>query len=1123
MRHVMGDGSVANRRSDRTRILALIATFLLLMAGIVVSTPGLLTTASATGTTSTSGDDGDHDDDDDDGDECKNDDDDGDHDDDDRDDDETSTTVDDDDDDDGDGDETSTSVDDDDGDHDDDDGDHDDETSTSVDDDDDGDDGDDETSTSVDDDGDDNETSTTADENDDSASEKSNQGGDDGDGDETSTSVDDDGDDDGDETSTSVDDDGDDDGDETSTSVDDADQEDDGDHEDDDDGDDETSTTVQDHDDDDGDDDGDDEGDDDENCDATLTLYKNPGIDNGGNLLPEDFQLLLDGEPQAQEVELTVAADVEHIVSEVDQPGYELRIIICTDGDTNERLSENGKVTLEAGQRASCEVVNDDIAPTVTLHKVVASGETPPGDFILTINDEPVAQGTALPVVANEPLVISEDPTPGYAPASVACTSDLEGSPNQYEAVGTATIEITPALAEDIVCTITNDAVDVSTITVVKDVDNTWGGTLTPADFQLFIDQVGAVQGLAHEVAAGGHTISELDRPGYLQSDIVCVDLATEAVLTDVDGAITVDAGQDVECTVFNVAMAATLTLIKAVINTDGGLAVAGDFVLMIDGVIVAQRAPVPVKAGKRIITEVPVDDYRLIDIRCSDNDDPQAVVVYSGGVTLALGQNVTCFVVNDDDPIDLFITKSDNGAVPVAGGPAFNYTITVDNLGPRNASLGEDVTVTDQLPVGFVFGSPLPGGCTAVGQTLTCVIDPATLEVGDPAVVLTVPVMALPGAASGVYTNLAFVDTPEDPACVGAGCMPVCSDTTNNVACDTTVVTRAAMLAIDKQDDVTGPIRPGQTFSYNIQITNTGPSTFLTNLVMTDDLPAALIFQSVTAASPWSCPQADPVVCTYGIELQPGALVAPVIKITVRLDPNFTGTSVDNTASVTAVVEAPAVVESSQSAVLAVAPSGPGTVVTATDDETTPIVRVADLSIDKSVSVGTTVVGGEFNWVLDITNHGPDLATNLTVSDSIPSQFEVLGAFPTAGLSCTNTTSSVQCTAASLAVNATVRVIVQVRVVASAAPGTVTNTGSVTATSTDPDPTDNSDSASIDITAAASQAPVPVPASGSAAPTPTLPRTGGSPVGPLTLAALLFCGGMVSLVIARRRRAMTA
>lgn len=194
-----------------------------------------------------------------------------------------------------------------------------------------------------------------------------------------------------------------------------------------------------------------------------------------------------------------------------------------------------------------------------------------------------------------------------------------------------------------------------------------------------------------------------------------------------------------------------------------------------------------------------------------------------------------------------------------------------------------------------------------------------------------------------------------------------------------------------------------------------------------------------------------------------------------------------------------------------------------ASDDETTPVAHEADLSIDKSVSQSTAAIGGQFNWFLAVTNHGPDTATKLSIDDTLPAQFQVLGVFPPAGVECTNTTHAVHCTSASLLIDQTVTIQIQVKVVAGASPGPVSNTGTVTATSTDPVASNNSDTASVTITTSASQAP--------ARPAPTqsgvltqLPRTGNSSLGgPLSLAALLCGAGVLTLIIARRRRSATA
>ena len=780
---------------------------------------------------------------------------------------------------------------------------------------------------------------------------------------------------------------------------------------------------------------------------------------------------------------------------------------------------------------------DDDCTPpttaALTLNKVVVNdngGSSTIADFILTAtssvggvdvisgpdsSDDPEV-GISADVPVSESYVLSESGPTGYDASPWVCSAGtLDGD------------TLTLAAGDVANCTITNDDTPPppapAVIHVQKSVDNFWGGTVAPAGFQLYIDGAPATQVDPHEVTPGVHVISELDRLGYVQTGIGCIDVATQAVVGD-GGTVDLAAGQEVTCVVANAAIPAQLTVKKAVINDNGGNAVPGDFNLQIDGVTQTQGEPHDVKAGLHTVSEEPVDGYRLVALVCTDDANGQTLV-YKNGITLALDQHATCTLTNDDDPIDLAITKSDDGLVQVAGGQNFDYTITVDNLGPRDANLGEPVTVTDQLPVGFDFVSYPTPSCTAAGQQLTCLVDPANLQVADGPFVITVTVKAHPDAASGTYTNMAYVDTADDPACLGTGCVPVCGTLSNNIACETTQLKRQAGITIDKVDNVTGAISPGATYSYFIKVGNSGPSTFLANLTMTDPLPAELFFVSVSAPSPWTCNNSNPVACTYGAVLQPGTFT-PAVTITVQLDPAFTGTSIHNVATAVATVDAPGANLLSSQLVVDAPAADPGTVVTATDDETTVIVRNANLSIKKTVSQASATAGDQFNWILDITNNGPDLATNVVVSDTIPAAFEVIGTFPSAGLGCTNTANSVQCTAASLANGVTVSAVVQVRVLAAATPGAVTNTATVVTDSTDPDTGDNTSSASITVTTAGSQAPVPPtptpPASGGSS--VSLPRTGnGSLSGPLTLAGFLFIGGIFSLVIARRRRAATA
>ncbi|HEX3088025.1 MAG TPA: hypothetical protein VHQ23_05175 [Ilumatobacteraceae bacterium] len=769
--------------------------------------------------------------------------------------------------------------------------------------------------------------------------------------------------------------------------------------------DDETSTTV-----------------DDDECPVDVTsiqAYKLLGDDHGGLIAPEEFQLLLDGQPMEQSIDIPVTPG-PHTVSEADVFGYTLVGILCTD-NTGDQISDDGDLMVEAGQQILCEVVNDEIAPSITLTKELIEddgGAAVPEDFALTVNDVAVAQGMPFTdIMANEVAVVSEEPNPGYTTASIVCTSDIADSPNTTSVEDSSSLELTPVLGENISCVITNDDV-APTVTITKVVV---GSPRAPGTFQMLLGGLNAAQGVA-----------------------------------------------------------------------------------------------IPVKANTALAVGEVLDNAYVSNVSCVDIGDPDMAPLDSP-LVLIEGENALCTVTNTlknvDGAVDLSITKTDNGLDQVAGGDSFDYTITVDNLGPGDPSGA--VTVTDLLPAGLTFVDA-PANCTPSGQTLACDIDPADVQVDDDPVVLIVTVKADADATTGTYTNLAYVTTPQDPISE-----PTCQTESNNVACESTNIHRQASITVDKEASVT-QVSPGQSYSYTMTVANPGPSTFLANLKLTDDLPAGLHLDSVTPGANWSCNDVDPLQCTFSANVQPG-VTTPAITIGVTLDAGFTGNTITNSATAIAIVDPP-VSNQEQPALHATATtSDPGTVVTATDDATTPVVRNADLAIVKTVSQATVAAGGQFNWILDVTNSGPNAAIDVVVNDTLPAQFAVVAPFPPAGVTCTNTTTSVQCTAPSLAPGSSLHIVIQVATVNGAALGTATNTATVSTTSTDSNQGNNTDSESIDVVGSQSLPPTP-PGVDAQAPTAQLPRTGNSPLGgPLTLASLLVAGGMFSLVIARRRRSSAA
>lgn len=227
-----------------------------------------------------------------------------------------------------------------------------------------------------------------------------------------------------------------------------------------------------------------------------------------------------------------------------------------------------------------------------------------------------------------------------------------------------------------------------------------------------------------------------------------------------------------------------------------------------------------------------------------------------------------------------------------------------------------------------------------------------------------------------------------------------------------------------------------GGSLSYQVMVRNTGSSA-AHNVVVTDNLPANVIVQSVTSS------QGNPpmvmgrtVISALGT-IAANASATLSIVVTVRGGP---GTSLINTASV----------------VLDETDPTPGN---NTASLTTPVVGLADLSVDISSSAASVSHGDSITYVATARNLGPSQATHVTIS------LPVVG-----GLSVTSVTTSQgdgsfhggQVTAdlgtLEAGDSATLTVVVRAN-----APGQVVSTASISGDQIDPD--SSNDSASVTVT----------------------------------------------------------
>lgn len=169
-----------------------------------------------------------------------------------------------------------------------------------------------------------------------------------------------------------------------------------------------------------------------------------------------------------------------------------------------------------------------------------------------------------------------------------AYSVDESGGPSGYTKTRGADCSGTLAVGESATCTITNDD-DAPGLTLLKDVTNDDGGNASAGDFTLILN--GGIYSNAEfkngdtpaVVADTAYTLSETQLAGYTGGSVSCVDNSNQENL---DHPVTLNEGQSVTCRISNDDKTARLTLIKVVVNDDGGTAEAGDWTLTAGGTV---------------------------------------------------------------------------------------------------------------------------------------------------------------------------------------------------------------------------------------------------------------------------------------------------------------------------------------------------------------------------------------------------------------------------------------------------------------------------------------------------------------------------------------------------------
>ena len=228
-------------------------------------------------------------------------------------------------------------------------------------------------------------------------------------------------------------------------------------------------------------------------------------------------------------------------------------------------------------------------------------------------------------------------------------------------------------------------------------------------------------------VSPGEYTFSENNVAGYTEDDWSCTGAEASGTAYNA-GAVTVPNGGTVVCTITNDDDAPSLTLIKHVVNDNGGTAVASDWDLTATGSsrTFTELTPALADATYRDVTAGV--EYTLTETGpagyspaaawvCTDTATPdQFTFTAPNKVTVALGGSVTCQIVNDDVAPKLKLVKdvqNNDGGTAVAN----DWTLTADAAGTdkddRNISTLGGAGTLDTVYAGVAYAlaeNPNPG-----------------------------------------------------------------------------------------------------------------------------------------------------------------------------------------------------------------------------------------------------------------------------------------------------------------------------------------------------------------------------------------------------------------------------
>jgi uncharacterized repeat protein (TIGR01451 family) len=408
--------------------------------------------------------------------------------------------------------------------------------------------------------------------------------------------------------------------------------------------------------------------------------------------------------------------------------------------------------------------------------------------------------------------------------------------------------------------------------------------------------------------------------------------------------------------------------------------------------------------------------------VKVNTNATPGSTITQTATVTSASdpnpGNNSASASVLVAGSADLSVTNNAS-PVPVVAGNNITYTQVVTNAGP---SVATGASFSETTPANTTFSSigALPAGwsCStpSVGSAGTINCTNPSFAAGSASFTVVLKVTAGTAAGTAINDIATVTSSTSDP----------------NSANNTAIAIDVVALATQSDLIVTNAATPtsvaaGSNITYTQSVTNNGPAA-ATTVSFTQSTPPNTTFQSITTPAGWTCTTpavgaTGTITCTVGtLALNATGGFTLVLQVSAG---TASGTNIADTGTATSSNIVPSLTSNTATASVVVANA-----------------NSASLAIVKTAMPNPTVPEDDLlTYTIGITNNGPSSATNVIVTDPLPSDLTFMSVSPNS--ECSNADGTVTCLLGTIANGgmATITIVTK-----AGAPGVITNTASVVA-----------------------------------------------------------------------------